>query len=59
MARRFGRINQYNSRLRRCAICWSRGYEKEMRYYQGRYYCNNPGCWDKDKETRPSRLRLR
>lgn len=49
MARRYGQLNRYNSRIRRCALSGLRGYEKEMIHYRGRWYL--PAWVDSDMST--------
>ena len=59
MARRYGRLNSYDSRLRRCAISGLRFYESEMiKVKDGRWI--HPKYIDEDEGvTRPIRIRRR
>ena len=38
MARRYGRLNPYRSRIRRCALSGLRGYQDGMVHYHGNWY---------------------
>lgn len=58
MARRYGRLNKYDSRIRRCAISGLRFYESEMVHVNGKYI--HPKYLDEDETwTRPVRKRRR
>ena len=56
MARRFGKLNKYDSRLRRCARSGLRFYESEMVRVKGKWI--HPKYMDEDEGvTRPIRIR--
>jgi hypothetical protein len=56
MARRYGRLNKYDSQLRRCAISGLRFYESEMVHTNGEYI--HPKYLDEDRnKRRPIRKR--
>jgi hypothetical protein len=58
MARRFGRLNEYDSRLRRCARSGLRFYESEMAHVNGKWI--HPKYLDSDETARrPMRKRSR
>jgi hypothetical protein len=56
MARRYGRMNKYDSRLRRCARSGLRYYESEMVHINGKWL--HPRWVDEDETwKRPVRKR--
>lgn len=57
MARRYGRQNDYDSRIRRCAISGLRYYQSEMVYINGKWI--HPRFLDEDEGIPRGRKRYK